>query len=224
MMAFIQQRRQKKLSLHTPRCTRICSVLAARGRAYVHQSARSILKGACRNTEPLHVTGSHTVVGHIELPEARKVRQPFQTSRRGPQLVTGEVELGQARQMFQIFDPPYLWAPIERGGGAVSSYLTCLRETASTFARAVSNIFPRWQRRQVENQTKPTNTTIYLFLTSFRSRPHQESQKRDNRALGVRAHDTATKQVAQATTRVISMQQAVITIIPEMSYYISIFL
>lgn len=126
MMAFIQQRRQKKLNPHSPnRCTRSCSVLAARGPVYVHQSALTILRSTCRNTEPLYATDSHTVVGHVELPEAREVRQPFQRSRGGPQSVAGEVELGQTRQMFQIFDPRYLWAPIDRGGGAVSSYLTC---------------------------------------------------------------------------------------------------
>ena len=41
-------------------------------------------------------TRSHIVVGDVEFPEAREVRQPVQTSRSGPQSVAGEVELGQA--------------------------------------------------------------------------------------------------------------------------------
>lgn len=66
-------------------------------------------------------TRSHIVVGDVEFPEAREVRQPVQTSRSGPQSVAGEVELGQAGQMFQAFDARYLWAPTDRGGGAAST-------------------------------------------------------------------------------------------------------
>lgn len=62
-----------------------------------------------RNTESPNPKRSHFVVRDIEFPEAREVRQPVKTSRRGSQLVTGEVELGQAGQVFQVFDLRYLW-------------------------------------------------------------------------------------------------------------------
>lgn len=123
-------------------------------------------------TEYQYSNRSHFVVGDVEFPEAREVRQSVQTSRRGSQSVTGEVELGQAGQVFQVFDPRYLCTPTDRGGGAVSS---CVENNGPELSCGLEKVVLLGKPPSGESN-KP-NRQPYLSETCLRSIADQKKQE-----------------------------------------------